>query len=146
MGDSKLAGTVKRRAVGRVLIIDENLTRRIASELRKRGKNSIAIVSTPLRGAKDPDLLKAIAAQYPGSVLITGDDNMPATHAEVLRETRVTLAIVSPERESDLSTDEWEREIVHRWAHKMEAQAEGSIRRYYLTGGREWRLRRSSRR
>jgi predicted nuclease of predicted toxin-antitoxin system len=130
--------------VPRQLLIDENLSRRIASELRKRGKNAIAIVGTDLRGAKDPDLLRAIARDYEDAVLVTGDDNMPATHADVLRETRVSLAIIAPEREGIFTTDEWDREIVHRWAHKMEAQEPGSIRRYYLIGGREWRPRRRS--
>lgn len=126
----------------RILLIDENLTRRIASELRKRGKNAIAIVSTELKGAKDPDLLLAIARDHPNAVLITGDDNLPATHRDVLKETGVTLAIVSPEREPSYSTEEWEREIVHKWAHKMEAQEAGSIRRYFLVGSRPWRTRR----
>jgi predicted nuclease of predicted toxin-antitoxin system len=128
----------------RLLLIDENLSRRIASELRKRGKNSVAIVGTDLRGAKDPDLLRAIAREYEDAVLVTGDDNMPATHADVLRETRVTVAIIAPEREGNITTDEWEREIVHRWAHRMESQPIGSIRRYYLFGSREWRPRRRS--
>ena len=100
----------------RTLLVDENLTRRIASELRKRGKNAVAIVSTELKGAKDPDLLRAIARDYPDAVLITSDDNLPATHPDVLKETGVALAIVSPEREPGYSTEEWEREIVHKWA------------------------------
>jgi len=126
----------------RLLLIDENLTPRIAAELRKRRKNSIAIVKTNLKGSNDPDLLRAIAREYKGAVLVTADDNMPATHADVLAETAVTLAIVAALPNAGYSHEEWEREIVHRWAHKMEEQPPGSVRRYFLAGGREWHSRR----
>jgi len=128
------------------LLIDENLTPRIAAELRKRHKQSIAIVKTDLRGATDPELLRAIARQFLNVVLVTADENMPATHGDVLKETGVTLAIVSARPELGYSLEEWEREIVHRWAHKMEEQPPGSVRRYSLAGGREWHPRQRSRR
>jgi len=92
-------------------------------------------------GYKDEQLLPAIAAAYPGAVLVTSDDNMPAVHAEVLRQTRVTLATIAPQRDPGHSADEWDHEIVHRWAHRMETQSSSTIKRYSLSGGRTWRLR-----
>lgn len=130
----------------RLLLIDENLTPRIAAELRKRRKHSIAIVKTDLKGATDPDLLRAIAREHPNAVLVTADDNMPSTHSDVLKQTAVTLAIVAGLPDIGYSVEEWEREIVHRWAHKMEEQPSGSIRRYSLAGGRDWHPRRRTRR
>lgn len=124
-----------------MLIIDESLNPRIAAELNKRGRNARSVASLGYRGLKDPELIYALVADYPEAILVTADDQMPAVHADVLRATKVTIATVSPERAAGYSPEQWEREIVHRWAHKMEVQARGSIRRYTLVGGRVWRVR-----
>jgi len=73
---------------------------------------------------------------------VTDDDDMPAEHRDILRQTNYTLAIISPKKGTGYEKDQWERDIIHKWAHKMEAQEPGSIRRYSLNGSRQWRLRR----
>lgn len=130
----------------RLLVVDEDLSKRIATELRRRGKNARSSASLGLKGLKDPPLLVALHSRHPECVLITGDDAMPATHAEDLATYRITLAIIGPVNpKSQLAESEWEHEVAQRWAHLMESQPSGSIRRYTLAGGRAWTTRRRSR-
>ncbi len=70
---------------------------------------------------------------------------MAASHADVLAETRLTVAIVDPDHPRVYTDDQWDREIVHKWAHKIEYQARGSIRVYTVAGSRQWRPRRRPR-
>jgi hypothetical protein len=127
----------------RLLVVDEDLSTRIAVELRRRGKNAQSVASLGLRGTKDPLLLKALDSVDPDCVLITGDDAMPASHAEELATHKTTVAIIAPvDPRSQLTDDQWEHEVTQRWAHRMEAQLHGSIRRYTLDGARAWTARR----
>ena len=106
----------------------------------------MAISELQLRHAKDPALLQALAEHFGEEpwVLVTGDDNMPAVHAEVILELGATLATVDQRRPPGYGGDEdaWGREVVHRWAHTIEKQPPGSIRRYSAGGGRRWARRR----
>ena len=130
----------------RRLFIDEDLNSRIATELRTRGRADAKSVSRAgYRGYKDPPLLRGIAEKDPEAVLVTGDYNMPAAHADVLADTRLTLAIVDPNHPPEYSDDHWDRDVVHKWAHKMEEQPRGSIRVYTVAGSRQWRPRRRPR-
>lgn len=130
----------------RRLFIDEDLNPRIATELRTRGRaDAKAISRAGYRGFKDPELLRAISKADPDCVLVSGDYNMAASHADVLAETRLTVAIVDPDHPRVYTDDQWDREIVHKWAHKIEYQARGSIRVYTVAGSRQWRPRRRPR-
>lgn len=62
------------------LVIDASLNKRIATELKRRGRDAIALSELKLRHEKDPDLLRALALHYGEQswVLVTADDNMPA--------------------------------------------------------------------
>ncbi len=130
----------------RKLFIDEDLNRRIPIELRKRGhKHAQWMPAAGFQGFKDPQLIRGIATLDAEAVLVTGDFNMPATHAAVISKTRLTLAIIDPVHPPEYSHDEWDREVVHKWAHKMEEQERGSIRIYTVRGSREWKPRRRPR-
>jgi hypothetical protein len=94
---------------------------------------------------KDPELLERLAAKAPDCVLITGDDAMPLDHPDSVAKSSISLAIVHPEPETGYTPDEWDAEIVHRWAHRMEGQAPGSVRRYTLLGSSPWRERKRPR-
>lgn len=120
------------RPVGRLLIVDASLDKRLASELRKRGRNARggAELNLPIL---DDDLLDAIAALDPEAVLVTEDDDMPAEHLVALERTGLTVAIVDPIPAAGFSQAAWPHEVVHRWAHRMEEQAPRTIRRYNLT-------------
>ena len=89
----------------------------------------------------DPLLLRGVAEKYIDWILITADDIMPLTHADVITETQATIATIAPEISppyGENEVDVWRREIVHRWAHAMEDQTAYTFRRYYLTTHRLW--------
>src|ERR1039457_3403883 len=116
--------------MSRTLIIDEGLDKRIALQLRGRGRDAAAIAELDLLGIKDQPLLKTIAADHKGSVLVTNDDDLPADHRETLKVTRVTVAIVEPQKPPHLKEKQWQYEVIHRWAHQMAEQRAGTVRRY----------------
>ncbi len=130
----------------RLLVVDEDLSKRIATELTRRGRNAHSSASLNLKGLKDPPLLQALHSLDPDCVLITGDDAMPATHGDELKKYKTTVAIIAPvDPQSQLTEREWEHEVAQRWAHRIEVQPRGSIRRYTLEGGRAWTPRRRPR-
>lgn len=76
-------------------------------------------------------------------VLVTGDDSMPAVHADVINEVHATLATIDRRRPPGYEDDDaWGREVTHRWAHLMARQTPGTVRRYGATGSRLWVPRR----
>lgn len=129
----------------RPVIIDECLPKRLAAQLRGRGRSASAVSDMGLQGVLDQPLLEAIAAQWPDHVLVTTDDNMPADHRETLRRTRVTVAIVDPQRPPGVEEKHWEYDVVHRWIHQIGEQSPGTIRRY-AEKSRPWTDRRGRRR
>jgi hypothetical protein len=128
--------------VGRLLVVDEGLSKRIQAELKRRGRTAKSVASLGFKGLKDPNLLEELHQIDPGCVLITGDDAMPASHAEELARFRTTLAIVGPyDPTRGLALNQWEHEIVQKWAHAIEEQRRGTIRRYTMAGSRIWKAR-----
>lgn len=130
------------RTHDRVLLIDADLNKRLAVELRRRGRQAHAISEYLPEGTHDPDILRYVAANFDDAVLITGDDSMPWEHGVVVARTNATLAVIAPGHPQDPNEDSREREIVHRWAHRIQEQATGSVRRYHLTGPVRWTPRR----
>ncbi len=102
--------------MARLLIIDEALNPRLAAELRRRGRSALAAGQLGYKGLKDPELLSRIAWDHPDAVLVTSDDHMPADHAEELRRTGVTIATIDPARPAGLTQEQWEFDVVQRWA------------------------------
>jgi hypothetical protein len=123
---------------GRLLIIDEDLPKRLAWLLAKRGRNVTSNSRLGWTGHKDHAFLPDLARDYPHAALVTGDIHMPAAHSEILATLpNVTLAIVHKfARPPEFKVDEWEWEVVDRWAHRMEAQLEGTYAVYGLKVGR----------
>ncbi len=126
----------------RTLVIDENLPKRLATELRNRGRDSSSVSQLGLRGSQDPQLLSQLAGQLDDWVLVTADDRLPLEHADAVRTVGATIATIHPDREAGWSLDAWRREIVHRWAHAMHQQPPGTARRYSLHRQATWRPRR----
>ena len=132
-------------ASGATLVIDASLSNRIATELKLRGRPAIAASELKLHRVLDPVLLRGLSAHFADApwVLVTADDAMPAEHPDLLAELGVTLSTIDSRRPGDYPSDDpWGREIAHRWAHVMAAQAAGTIRRYSESGGRTWTRRR----
>lgn len=131
--------------MARLLVIDEEMNKRLATELNRRGKSARGLLSLLPRGMKDPELLERLAEKEPDCVLITGDDAMPIDHPEAVDKTTIAIAIVHPEPETGFTPDQWDAEIVHRWAHRIEHQTAGTVRRYTLNGSSPWRHRKRPR-
>jgi len=126
----------------RTLVLDENLNPRLATELARRGRDATRVQELGLRGSTDPQLIEKLDAQLDAWVLVTADDRLPDTHGEDIRRFGATVATIHPEREHGWALEAWRREIVHRWAHVMHDQADGTVRRYGLRRHAPWRPRR----
>lgn len=124
----------------RVLVIDEDLPPNLANALLKRGRRATSLQDLRLKSSLDPDVIRKVFAIgfFDDPVLITGDDDMPAEHASVLDEVTATVAVVKPwsrdeafvsrwEGQDHRGEDEWEHEIVQRWAHSIQTQPTGTV-------------------
>jgi hypothetical protein len=126
----------------RLLVIDESLNPRLSGELTGRGRSAAALAQLGLVGALDSELLDALAGRLEaGWTLVTADDHLPAEHRGAFGVLEASAATLDPRQAPGYSLDEWRRELVHRFAHQMETQRPGEIRRYSLTGGKPWRSR-----
>ena len=122
-------------------MIDEDLNKRLVTELNKRGRQTYGIREFGLRGSFDPAVLNEVFSRFENPVLITGDDHMPDHHAVVIDKLDATIAVVAPCAPHDPLEDAYEREVVHKWVHVMHEQERGSIRRYHLRGSVKWTTR-----
>lgn len=127
----------------RLLIIDASLSTLLAGKLRDRGRNSKSLAEVGDKHAENPDLLEFLGDQFPEAVLVTADDHMPSDHADAVADNSSTLAVVDPlikpPYDPDQEVEEWRREIVHRWAHRMETLELGQVRRYSLNRSGPWK-------
>jgi hypothetical protein len=109
-----------------------------------------------LKGTPDAELIRRVFRLFDDPVLVTADDFMPAEHEAVLASENATVATIRPWLESDAYIDEWdgqrrrtqsewEEEIVHPWAHAMQTQRTGTVRRYGLASHAPWRRPRRGR-
>jgi hypothetical protein len=126
----------------RIIVIDENLNKRLATELSYRGRNATSVAALGLRGSSDPELLLKLDSQLDDWVLVTADDALPEDHAEQIEAVGATVAAVDPNRYPAWHLEAWRREIVHRWAHAIHVQQAGTARRYGLLRHGPWRPRR----
>lgn len=131
----------------RPLVIDECFNHRMATELRRRGRESRSLKELQI-GGEDPDMLRALRETMPEAVLVTDDDKMPLVHRDVIAETGTTIAIIpsleatrktwitANHGDSPSETHKWE--VIHRWAHAMALQDEDTRIRYSLRGKNMW--------
>lgn len=132
----------------RHLVIDESLSNRIVTELRKRGRPTTALSELGLRSIDDDDVLLGIAAHFGDQpwVIVTRDDNMPRQHAPMFKQLGVTAATIDPRFDHvkiGLDQEQMNRETVHRWAHLMATLSAGEVRRFNPLGHRRWTVRKS---
>lgn len=126
----------------RLLIIDESSSNRLALELCKRGRPALSLKQLGFVGFKDSPLIDAVGRAHPDAVLVTGDDRMPWAWAAELAARGLTVATIDAVGcPRWLTTDQWRRDVTHRWAHQMQSQAAGTIRRYGEMN-RRWTKRR----
>lgn len=80
----------------RLLIIDASTNKRIATELKARGRKAVSTTELGLRCATDPELLEHLIELDYAWILVTADDHMPNEHAEAVLHGNVTLAVIDP--------------------------------------------------
>lgn len=120
----------------RTLVIDENLDKRIATDLRSRGRRAVAHSEISTTGLLDEAVLELLAALAYPWVLVTADDKLPFEHAEAVVRLGATIATIDGEWEAhcsrhelDLNQDQFQKDSIHRWAHSMASQEQGTVRR-----------------
>lgn len=130
----------------RRLVLDEDINWKLAKELRCRGmRYTTTNHELELLKAADTQLIKALAEQHEPCVLVSWDNKMVRSHAQALDHFGLTLAVVDRYADrGDLTEEEYYREVIHRWAHRMTRQDHGSILKYSRTRATPVELRVSS--
>lgn len=76
---------------------------------------------------KDPVWLYLLSRESHACVLVTYDNKMPVVHADAVRKRGSTLAVIDSKADREgLTVEEYKREVVHRWAHRMAMQQPGT--------------------
>ena len=128
----------------RVLVLDASLNRRLAGELKGRGRAAASAAELGMARMSDPELLRGLVRRMGAQdwVLVTADDFLPAEQAELMAELGVTVATVQAEgRARGVDEERFARETCHRWAHAMAGQRSGAVRRYSPASNRPWSAR-----
>jgi hypothetical protein len=129
-----------------MLVVDECLDTRLATELSLRGRPARSLASLGLRGLDDPQVLEALRDLGVPYVIVTADSAMPLDWMDAIEATGATVAIIDSRHTGDYLTAQWYRDVTHRWAHIMRSQPAGSVHRYTTRGHRRWGPRRARRR
>jgi hypothetical protein len=119
------------------LVLDEDVNWRIAPELTARGYDATSCEQMGIarRRVKDPVLLYILTRQATTCTLVTFDNRMPTRHPGDILKRNGTLAVVDSKADRrGLTREQYTREVVHRWAHRMAAQSPGTRYKYRLTG------------
>ncbi len=117
--------------------MDEDVNWKIAPELTARGRDATSSEQMGLarRRVKDPVWLYILSRQPAPCVLVTFDNDMPRRHRSDLVKRASTLAIIDSKADRrGLTREQYTRDVVHKWAHRMANQAPGSRFRYRLNG------------
>lgn len=116
----------------RRLVLDEGINWKLAKELCRRGlRKTISVFDLNLNGKVDGQVIKALAEEHEPCVLVTWDNKMHLSHAQTLDHFDLTLAVVDGNaKRGDLTEEEYYREVIHRWAHRIVFQDEGTVMKY----------------
>ena len=128
----------------RLLVLDASLNRRIATELKGRGRQATSAAELGMARASDPELLRGLARRMGDDpwILVTADDFLPAEQAGLVAELGVTVATVQAQgRGRGVDEERFARDTCHRWAHSMAGQTAGALRRYSPEANRPWTAR-----
>jgi len=123
------------------LVIDECLDKRLAHELRLRGRLAQSVSGLGLRGLEDPALFQELARLGHPYVIVTADTAMPRDWLSAIEAAGTTVAVIDSRRSDEFLESQWYRDVVNRSAHAMRAQPQGSVQRYSARGHRPWRPR-----
>ena len=119
------------------LVLDEDVNWKIAPELTARGYEASSSEQMGLAGrrVKDPVWLYILSRQAVPCVLVSFDNKMATRHKNDLIKRQSTVAWVDSKfPRGNRTREQYTREVIHRWAHRMESQAPGTCYRYRLNG------------
>ncbi len=130
----------------RRLVLDEDINWKLMLELRQRGfRDATSNMDLGLLGLKDGQVIKRLASDYEPCVLVAWDNKLPDSHRQVLRHFGLTVAVIDKRKGRDgltpaerlgLTDEEYYRTVIHRHAHQMVEQSQGSI--YGYRPGNRW--------
>ena len=128
----------------KLIYFDENLSWKISVEVGARGYQTSSASKVGFEGKLDQALLAQLPGVFDEFVLLTGDEAMPLVHASHVKRHGTTIAVVSGSaKRSGVPPNQWNRDTIHRWAHRIATQEDGTIRRYSPTRTTLWTPRRS---
>lgn len=119
------------------LVLDEDINWKIALELAARGYAVTSSEQMGLAGrrVKDPVWLYILSRQPEPCILISFDNKMPTRHRDDLKRRKSTVAYIdSKAPRGGLSREQYTREAIHRWAHRIAQQPAGTLYKYRLNG------------
>lgn len=130
----------------RLLIVDESMSSRISTMLGRRGRPTMSHKGARTSGLQDVPMLRKLEKIEEPWVLVTADDKMPSEHAKIIAEIGATIATIDGHWEQliaqhglcQTTEDQFHWETVNRWAHVMQAQQDGEIRRYNPIRHNKW--------
>lgn len=109
----------------------------MAKELKARGYAATSNFALNATGLDDPEWLEVVGNLEPPAVLVTYDNAMPREHGDWIRSLKITLGVIdSRNRGSNLTVEQYWRDVIHRYVHVMVVQEPGSW----------WKYRRAARR
>jgi hypothetical protein len=128
----------------RRVVLDEDINWKLSQELVRRGRpDATAVSRLAIDGKPDGALFKALAhGGYEPFVLVTYDNKMLEVHAAEIEHHGTTIAVVD-ERAFKASggagraQEPYIRDVVHRWLHRIEMLAAGTLRIYSPSGSRK---------
>ncbi len=127
------------------LILDADLPPRLKPELVARGISAIRLSELNLHRMQDEPMIRLLVEQRDVGtfVMVTGDDKMPKTHRDLVLRTGLAIATIDGRWEGRgyPSQENWHRDVVHRWAHRMRLHHDKEVRRYRPDTHGLWRPR-----
>lgn len=86
---------------------------------------------------KDPLWLYILSRDSEPFTLLTYDNKMPVVHRDSLIKRASTVAVIDSQADrGGLRVEEYKREVMHRWAHRMALQKAGTVVKYWRTSYR----------
>jgi hypothetical protein len=122
----------------RFVVFDEDMPRRLSTQMQNRCRTAVRVTELGLRGTDDPDLIAILAERHPDCVLVTGNYWMPEEHVAAVRASPIAIAAIDPRVPAGYAQHEWRCDVAHRWAHSIQGQRAGSVKRYAIGSSGRW--------
>jgi hypothetical protein len=126
----------------RCLVLDEDINWKLSRELQKRGMAATSHYKLDLLSKDDSLIIKTLAESHEPCVLVAWDNKLHLNHAAALLHFGLTLAVIDKYADrGDLTEEQYRREVIHRFAHRMAAQEQGDAFKYSRTRSKRLTIR-----